>query len=138
MHIPALKNVKDPYELSVTSESSVPRLPPPLFCKIDVSTQTHRGTWWPFWSFEALVEGIIRKLVKHNLFRGSNYLEFDLFADPSEIFDHAGGKVGSECPLKGTLSLEIFSPYMKDITLLNIINKVKISFSPPSPLKLVI
>ena len=32
---------------------------------------------------------------------------------------------------KGTLSLKIFPPYMKDITLLNIINKVKISFSPP-------
>ena len=36
-----------------------------------------------------------------------------------------------ENTLKGTLSLKIFSPYMKDITLLNIINKVKISFSPP-------
>ena len=37
----------------------------------------------------------------------------------------------AETLLKGTLSLKIFSPYMKDITLLNIINKVKISFSPP-------
>ena len=33
--------------------------------------------------------------------------------------------------IKGTLSLKIFSPYMKEITPLNIINKVKISFSPP-------
>ena len=32
---------------------------------------------------------------------------------------------------KGTLSPKTFSPYMKDITLLNITNKVKISFSPP-------
>ena len=33
--------------------------------------------------------------------------------------------------LRGTLSLNFFSPYMKDITLLNIINKVKILFLPP-------
>ena len=33
--------------------------------------------------------------------------------------------------VKGTLSPKFFSLYMKDITLLNIINKVKISFSPP-------
>ena len=32
--------------------------------------------------------------------------------------------------VKGTLSLKFFSPYMREITLLNIINKVKISFSP--------
>ena len=32
---------------------------------------------------------------------------------------------------KGTLSPKFFSPYMKDITFLNIIHKVKISFSPP-------
>ena len=32
---------------------------------------------------------------------------------------------------KGTLSLKFSPPYMKDITFLNIIHKVKISFSPP-------
>ena len=38
----------------------------------------------------------------------------------------------------GTLSPNFFPLYMKDITLLNIIHKVKISFPPPFPLKLVI
>ena len=33
--------------------------------------------------------------------------------------------------IKGTLSPKFFPPYMKDITLLIIIYKVKISFSPP-------
>ena len=33
--------------------------------------------------------------------------------------------------LKGTLLLKYFSPYMKDITFLNIIHKVIFLFSPP-------
>ena len=41
------------------------------------------------------------------------------------------GAIKRYSAIKGTLSPKFFSPYMKDITFLNIINKVKISFSAP-------